>query len=93
MTHNSSVLSVLVMTMVFLSFLIAFWQVMALFRFPHEPLAPLWVARLCRAKYCNCNCYPQDKSDCHGDHVSDKCKSYANTMDSAAHTGGQRRAS
>jgi hypothetical protein len=22
----------------------------------HEPLAPLWVARLCRAKYCNCNC-------------------------------------
>ena len=23
---------------------------------PYEPLAPLWVARLCRAKNCNCNC-------------------------------------
>ena len=23
---------------------------------PHEPLAPLWVARSIRAKYCNCNC-------------------------------------
>ena len=22
----------------------------------HEPLAPLWVARLCRAKSCNCSC-------------------------------------
>jgi hypothetical protein len=30
--------------------------VKGLFQVPHEPLAPLWVARLCRAKYCNCNC-------------------------------------
>jgi hypothetical protein len=40
--------------LMFSSFLIAFWQVKVLFRFPNEPLAPLWVARLCRAKYCNC---------------------------------------
>jgi hypothetical protein len=25
------------------------------FQFPLEPLAPLWVARLCHAKYCNCS--------------------------------------
>jgi hypothetical protein len=38
------------------NFFIAFWRVKVLFLVPHEPLAPLWVARLCRAKYCNCNC-------------------------------------
>ena len=42
--------------MMFLSFLIVFWRVMVLFRLPHEPLAPLRVARRCRAKHCNCNC-------------------------------------
>lgn len=26
---------------------------------PHEPLAPFWVAWLCRAKYCYCNCKGQ----------------------------------
>jgi hypothetical protein len=43
-----------VTTMIFLNFWIAFWRVKGLFQVPHEPLAPLWVARLCRAKYCNC---------------------------------------
>jgi hypothetical protein len=38
----------------FSNFLIAFWRVKVSFQVPHEP--PLWVARLCRAKYCNCNC-------------------------------------
>ena len=28
------------------------WPSVAL---PHEPLAPLWVTRLCRAKHCNCH--------------------------------------
>jgi hypothetical protein len=42
--------------MMFVSFLIVFWRVMVLFQLPHEHLAPLRVARLCRAKHCNCNC-------------------------------------
>jgi hypothetical protein len=29
---------------------------MDLWLLPHEPVAPLWVARLRRANYCNCNC-------------------------------------
>jgi hypothetical protein len=45
-----------VQMMMFSSFLIVFWRVMVLFRLPHEPLAPLRVTRLCRAKHCNCNC-------------------------------------
>jgi hypothetical protein len=45
-----------VTTLMFANFLIAFWRVKVLFQVPHEPLAPLWVARLCRAKYCKCNC-------------------------------------
>jgi hypothetical protein len=39
--------------LMFSNFLIAFWRVKVLFQVPHEPLAPLWVARLCRAKYRN----------------------------------------
>ena len=31
------------MTMMFSSFFIAFWRVMVSFRFPPEPLPPLWV--------------------------------------------------
>ena len=46
-----------VTTLMFSNFLTAFWRVKVLFQVPHEPLAPLWVARLCHAKYCNCNCY------------------------------------
>lgn len=42
--------------LMFSSFLIAFWQVKILFQFPREPLAPLWAAQFCRAKYCYCNC-------------------------------------
>jgi hypothetical protein len=45
-----------VATLMISNFLIAFWRVKVLFQVPHEPLAPVWVARLCRAKYCNCNC-------------------------------------
>ena len=36
---------------------LAIVRVKVLFLVPHEPLAPLWVARLCRAKYCNCILY------------------------------------
>ena len=53
---NSSIAAKVVQMMMFLSFLIVFWRVMVLFRLPHEPLAPLRVARRCRAKHCNCNC-------------------------------------
>ena len=43
------------------------WRVKVLFRFPHEPLAPLWVARLRRAKYFSCNCNPPTNATCRQD--------------------------
>ena len=55
-TVNSCTARRKVATSIFSNFLIAFWRVKVLFLVPHEPLAPLWVARLCRAKRCNCNC-------------------------------------
>jgi hypothetical protein len=47
-----------------------------LFLAPHEPLAPLWIARLCRVKYCNCNCM----APCHWGDSSPKLWRQMQTM-------------